>query len=199
MEYFRKKLLKEKQSIHDLLAQMRDHKTIDSDMELSSELSFYDNHPGDDAGFFVNIEEGRALKEHELGILNGINTALDHIEEGTYGVCHKCGKNISEERLEFIPYTEFCVSCQEERNSMRPREKNNRPVEEEVIKYPFGYGFNDFDYDDSVMFDAEDSWQSVEAYNSVTYDMEQEHEDEIGYVEDIERVSNQQYKNQLPD
>lgn len=199
LQHFKNKLLKEQRDVNNLLDKMREHKTIDSDMELSSELSFYDNYPGDNATFYVNIEEGRALKEHETSILNGIKSALDSIEEGTYGVCSSCGKDIPEERLEFIPYTEFCVSCQKERNDMMPREKNNRPVEEEVLKYPFGYGYNDYDYDDSVAFDAEDSLQSVEEYTEGSYFMEQDDDGELGYVEKVELISNEQYKNQLPD
>ena len=199
LDYYKQKLLEENKRVNDLLDQMRRNETIDSDTELSSELSFYDNHSGDTAGYFIDIERGRALKENEVSILSGIKSALTSIDKGTYGVCSICGKPIPEERLDFIPYTEFCVKCQETRNSMMPREKNNRPVEEEVLGYPFGYGYNDFDYEDSVGFDAEDSYQEVEVYNSLRYDMEQYHEDEQGFVEPIERVSNQQYKNQLPD
>jgi len=39
---------------------------------------------------------------------------LERIKEGTYGICVRCGKEISEERLEAIPTASLCLSCQQE-------------------------------------------------------------------------------------
>ena len=41
-----------------------------------------------------------------------VNEALERIEEGMYGVCANCGKPIMAERLEALPYAEFCIDCQ---------------------------------------------------------------------------------------
>ena len=40
-----------------------------------------------------------------------IEAALERIEDGTYGVCATCGQDISEERLDVVPFTPFCRSC----------------------------------------------------------------------------------------
>ena len=40
-----------------------------------------------------------------------IAAALQRIDEGDYGVCTKCGAEISEERLDLLPQTPFCRSC----------------------------------------------------------------------------------------
>jgi RNA polymerase-binding transcription factor len=37
--------------------------------------------------------------------------ALDRIEDGQYGVCEACGRQILKERLEAIPHVRTCVSC----------------------------------------------------------------------------------------
>lgn len=203
LDYFKKKLLKERDNVYDLLKQMERNEAFNSKAELSteiSELSIYDNHPSDTAAEIFDAERGMALKEHELTIVKKIEDSLHNIENGTYGKCHMCGREIPEERLEFIPYAEFCVTCQDEVNIMRPREKNNRPVEEDVLDRPFGYGFNDFDeINYEVGYDAEDSYQDVQRFDwrkNVDYDfLDEDH----GYVEPIELVSNEQYKNQLPD
>jgi RNA polymerase-binding transcription factor DksA len=50
-----------------------------------------------------------ANSEHVLG---SIDEALRRIETGTYGTCVRCGKPISEERLEAIPYATRCIDCQ---------------------------------------------------------------------------------------
>jgi RNA polymerase-binding transcription factor DksA len=38
--------------------------------------------------------------------------ALDRIEDGTFGKCVRCGRQIAEERLEAIPYATRCIDCQ---------------------------------------------------------------------------------------
>ena len=48
-----------------------------------------------------------SLKE----MLDSVDNALTHIEEGTYGVCEQCGKEISEARLEARPFSLLCVDC----------------------------------------------------------------------------------------
>lgn len=42
---------------------------------------------------------------------NMIVAALERIVSGDYGICAKCGDEISEERLDVLPYTPFCAKC----------------------------------------------------------------------------------------
>lgn len=42
-----------------------------------------------------------------------INKALKKIEDGSYGICENCGKNIEEDRLEANPSAETCKDCME--------------------------------------------------------------------------------------
>jgi YteA family regulatory protein len=203
LNYFMKKLLKERDDVYSLLNQMEENEAFNSQVEFSdelSELSIYDNHPSDLASETFDQERGMALKEHELTIIKKIEDSLHNVEDGTYGTCKMCGTEIPEERLEFIPYAEFCAKCQDETNKMRPREKNNRPIEESVLGEPFGYGNKDFDEQEYRMgYDTEDSYQDVQRYDwreNVDHDFMDE---DPGYVEPIELVSNQQYRNQLPD
>ena len=43
--------------------------------------------------------------------------ALEKIEEGTYGLCDRCGASIPDERLEARPWSVRCVSCASRRAS----------------------------------------------------------------------------------
>lgn len=43
--------------------------------------------------------------------IRAIRAALDRITAGDYGFCAKCGAEISQERLDLLPYTPFCRSC----------------------------------------------------------------------------------------
>lgn len=44
--------------------------------------------------------------------LEAVNRALERIQKGTYGKCAACGMNIPEERLEYLPTTSLCLTCQ---------------------------------------------------------------------------------------
>ena len=44
-------------------------------------------------------------------MLRDVERALAKIEEGTYGICDRCGRLISEARLEARPWSVRCVDC----------------------------------------------------------------------------------------
>ncbi|TLD41939.1 MAG: DnaK suppressor protein [Candidatus Jettenia ecosi] len=46
--------------------------------------------------------------------LREIDTALEKIEDGTFGICELCEKKINKERLKAVPYTKLCIDCQRE-------------------------------------------------------------------------------------
>ncbi len=54
-----------------------------------------------------------ALMESEQETLAEVETALQAIEEGTYGRCVSCGREIEPARLEARPYARRCIVCQE--------------------------------------------------------------------------------------
>lgn len=41
-----------------------------------------------------------------------ISAALNRIDEGTYGHCTRCGRQIAPARLEALPYASACIECQ---------------------------------------------------------------------------------------
>ena len=51
-----------------------------------------------------------ASEEDTLGM---IESALERIEDGLYGLCQDCGSSIPKTRLNALPYTPFCVKCAE--------------------------------------------------------------------------------------
>lgn len=54
------------------------------------------------------------LSSKERDILEYIERALEKLEEGTYGVCDRTGKDIPKARLDAIPYATMTVQAQEE-------------------------------------------------------------------------------------
>ena len=60
----------------------------------------------------VNQEIQLRLGERESQIVADIDQALMRIDEGSYGVCARCGKPIDERRLEALPTARYDAQCQ---------------------------------------------------------------------------------------
>ena len=60
----------------------------------------------------VNQEIEYRLSERASQTVADIDQALLRIEEGSYGVCARCGKDIPERRLDALPTARFDAECQ---------------------------------------------------------------------------------------
>lgn len=200
LQYFKNKLNKEKNRVNEIINQLDENGMTKYNAETASELSFYDNHPADTGSETFEVEKGRALEANEMSLLDKIDDALRAIDDGTYGKCKSCGKEIDRGRLEFLPYAVNCIKCQDVISAVKTYNSNQRVVEESVIGKPFGHKSRYGDKDE-VGFDEEDSYQAVGRFNEMrnSADYEYNYDDDNTYVEDIERISNQAYKNRLPD
>ncbi len=201
-----KKLKKRKEQLQqikkDLMEQVRFAEGLQKQENLrdaTQELSVVDNHPADIAS--ENFERAKDISLHEknLMVLNKVEEALEKIALGKYGYCENCGQAIPEERLDAVPYTEFCVECKKQAEGM-PHDYP-RPIEELNLMSPFARTY--MDGEDYTGYDGEDAWQDVNQYNKLPHvfyrETNAESDDTIGAVEDIERISNDEYNRQLPD
>jgi hypothetical protein len=154
-----------------------------------------------------------ALKVHEENILQDIKDAIGRIDDGTYGTCSHCGKEIPTERLEVMPFAKLCVDCEENLESSPLREargwsNEDRPNEEAVIDAPFGRKYlnqrEDDEYEgldqlnDLMKYGSSDSPQDMGGYQDYE-DYYNNETDKQGIVDDMDQVSNDEYKRQLPD
>jgi RNA polymerase-binding protein DksA len=109
-ERFRKVLLDERERVTLTVENL--HEANSWSLEEETEEETYDNHLADSATATLNREIDYSLEENSEHVLSGINEALDRIENGTFGRCAGCGKQIAEERLEALPYATRCIECQ---------------------------------------------------------------------------------------
>ena len=42
-----------------------------------------------------------------------MESALERIRTGAFGQCISCGSDINVKRLEAVPWTRYCIACQE--------------------------------------------------------------------------------------
>jgi DnaK suppressor protein len=71
-----------------------------------------DNHLGDMATVTFDRELDEGLEEGAQQTLNQIDRALAKLDDGTYGMCERCGKAIGEERLRARPWATLCIDDQ---------------------------------------------------------------------------------------
>ena len=67
---------------------------------------------GDQALMDLERELGISLMEMRNRRRQSIDEALTRLHEGTYGNCAECGVEISEKRLQAVPFAKLCVECQ---------------------------------------------------------------------------------------
>jgi RNA polymerase-binding transcription factor DksA len=59
-------------------------------------------------------ELNQALLERLRKRARRVQVALGKLDEGTYGVCERCGKPIHPDRMAALPKTRLCISCARE-------------------------------------------------------------------------------------
>jgi DnaK suppressor protein len=58
-----------------------------------------------------SIDADARVLAAEHDILGHVDAALVRIDDGSYGMCDRCGQEIGDERLGAVPYTSRCVQC----------------------------------------------------------------------------------------
>ncbi len=108
-DHFRGELLKRREQLQGTIK----HHDISgaSLLEETGELlsSSSDNHLADTATETYERELDEGLEEDAERQLREVESALERIENGTYGKCEVCGKEIPEERLEAVPWASLCI------------------------------------------------------------------------------------------
>jgi DnaK suppressor protein len=51
--------------------------------------------------------------DRESNLLRNVRGALARMADGNYGVCLHCEEEIKPKRLDAVPWTKFCIRCQE--------------------------------------------------------------------------------------
>lgn len=108
---FREALLEERRRVEAALQNLHDEHSGTLSDDAGDETA-YDNHLADTATETYDRELDYTLEENSEHVLGEIDAALARIDNGTYGTCTSCGKQIPEERLEALPWATLCIDCQ---------------------------------------------------------------------------------------
>lgn len=88
-----------------LLEELNHHAVVEQEHPTTG------NHMADDASEVSEQAKTLALRRHLEGMIQEIDRAIDRAERGAYGICERCGKPISAERLKVKPSACLCIKC----------------------------------------------------------------------------------------
>ena len=54
-----------------------------------------------------------SMSANDRKLLTLIDEALERVEKGEYGECINCGEPVSDKRLDAVPWTRYCLKCQD--------------------------------------------------------------------------------------
>jgi DnaK suppressor protein len=143
--YYKNLLLTEKKTIlDDANKELRTRKSGDKDKLKSLE---------DDAFYESEDLLKQTLSIHKKRKLYEIESALEMIEENIFGHCTECGVEISESRLNAVPYAKLCIYCQDEIERSDLSQMDSIPRSYRLLRKEgqFRKNFDESDSDDDLI------------------------------------------------
>ncbi len=99
---YKEELLKKREDIEKSLKRLKENLDFGEGADEETEA--------DESEEFSNYIGVKVSLEHQL---DNIEKALEKIKEGKYGICEKCGKDISKEVLDANPSSILCKECKQ--------------------------------------------------------------------------------------
>lgn len=117
---FRKRLATERAELAGQDADIQESVFGANQSEMTGEVAF-DEEFADAGTATFERERDLSLANNIRDLLGKIDKALARMDDGTFGICVKCGKPIEKARLKALPYASLCIKDQttEEHNRGR--------------------------------------------------------------------------------
>ena len=106
-KYFHKKLDEKRHQLVNVV-----QKTESYGREVDSEVEAMDI--ADKASSSYTKELMFSKSDTDRQLLQAVVDALSRIDDRSFGDCTNCGEAVDRKRLEAVPWTPLCLSCQEE-------------------------------------------------------------------------------------
>jgi DnaK suppressor protein len=108
LDELRERLLAEQVVLQEQLATIEEQSFATSQSDISGEVSF-DEENADAGTFTFERERDLSIENNVRDLLGKIDRALARMDDGTYGICSRCGKPIEKARLKALPYADLCI------------------------------------------------------------------------------------------
>ncbi|NMB38988.1 MAG: hypothetical protein GX994_05370 [Firmicutes bacterium] len=117
LEHYKQLLHEEKAKLKETALAFRDRGIRENLNDIAGELSAYDQHPADYGSQLFERQKDLGLLENIENRIELVNHALEKITSKAYGRCEICHREISEQRLQAVPYAALCINCQEKQEN----------------------------------------------------------------------------------
>jgi DnaK suppressor protein len=115
LDDLRERLITERSELEEQLTTIEEESFATSQSDLSGEVSF-DEENADAGTFTFERERDLSIENNVRDLLGKIGRALARMDEGTYGICSRCGKPIEKARLKALPYVDLCLKDAQEQS-----------------------------------------------------------------------------------
>jgi DnaK suppressor protein len=105
LESFKKRLEERQQSLRKAVSRTEEDGRV-ADQDTAQDIA-------DRAASSYTKEFLFSQSNNDRQLLQMVETALLRIREGAFGECVSCGNEINAKRLEAVPWTRYCIECQE--------------------------------------------------------------------------------------
>lgn len=108
LQDFKKLLVDERSELERQFEEIEESALGASQSELSGEAAF-DEEYADSGTFTFERERDLSLAENLKDLMEQIDHALHRIDDGSFGICERCGKPIEKARMKALPYARLCI------------------------------------------------------------------------------------------
>jgi RNA polymerase-binding protein DksA len=108
LDELRQRLETERAELQVQLTTIEETSFATSQSDISGEVSF-DEENADAGSFTFERERDLSIENNVRDLMGKIDRALVRMEDGTYGICSRCGKPIEKARLKALPYADLCI------------------------------------------------------------------------------------------
>ena len=105
MKTYRDRLLERRESLFSQVTEA-EMSSRERDLEATQD-------PADMAANAYTKELLISMSANDRKLLGLIDEALQRVESGEYGECVNCGEPVAEKRLDAVPWTRYCLKCQD--------------------------------------------------------------------------------------
>jgi DnaK suppressor protein len=118
IQELKKQLLEERQQLAEQLEELEQTSFAVGQSDLTGEMGF-DEEFADAGTATFERERDLSLVNNLRDLIERIDKALAKVEEGTYGLCDRCGKPIEKLRIKALPYANLCIKDKQEEERVR--------------------------------------------------------------------------------
>ena len=104
----RARIVEERGELQTQLATLEEDTFATTQSEMSGDVGL-DDESADAGTATFEREKDLSIEQNVRDLLDKIERALKRIDDGTYGVCERCGKSIEKARIKALPYVDLCI------------------------------------------------------------------------------------------